>query len=80
MKRMLSLILVSVMLLATVFMCKVDVKAAEVEKMPFYLSNDCKCINLTCFSFRNIGTKLHNLFPLLLFVFSTFILFHKLPP
>ena len=39
MKRMLSLILVSVMLLATVFMCKVDVKAAEVEKMPFYLSN-----------------------------------------
>ena len=39
MKRMLSLILVSVMLLATVFMCKVDVKAADVEKMPFYLSN-----------------------------------------
>ncbi len=39
MKRMLSLILVSVMLLATVFMCKVDAKAAEVEKLPFYLSN-----------------------------------------
>ena len=39
MKRMLSLVLVSVMLLATVFMCKVDAKAAEVEKLPFYLSN-----------------------------------------
>ena len=39
MKRAFSLILVSVMLLATVFMCKVDANAAEVEKKPFYLSN-----------------------------------------
>jgi len=39
MKRAFSLILVSVMLLATVFMCKVDANAAEVEKKPFYFSN-----------------------------------------
>ena len=39
MKKILSLVLVSVMLLATVFMCKVDANAAEVEKKPFYLSN-----------------------------------------
>ncbi|MBQ3491568.1 MAG: hypothetical protein IJA74_03345 [Oscillospiraceae bacterium] len=39
MKRAFSLILVSVMLLATVLMCKVDANAAEVEKKPFYFSN-----------------------------------------
>ena len=39
MKRVFSLILVSVLLLSSVFMCRVDAKAAEAEKKPFYFSN-----------------------------------------
>ena len=39
MKRFLSLILVSIMLISTVFLCKVDVNAEKVDKLPFYLSN-----------------------------------------
>ena len=39
MKRAFSLILASVMVLAAVLMCKVDVNAADVEKKPFYFSN-----------------------------------------
>ena len=43
MKKILSLVLVFVMLLATVLMCKVDVKAAAVEAKPYYLSNWDEC-------------------------------------
>ncbi len=39
MKRVLSLILVSVMLLATVLTCNIGASAAEVEKKPFYMAN-----------------------------------------
>ncbi len=39
MKRVFSLILVSVMLLSAVFMCRLDANAAEIEKKPFYFSN-----------------------------------------
>ncbi len=39
MKKLLSLILVSVMLLSTIALCGVKANAAEVEKKPFYLSN-----------------------------------------
>ncbi len=39
MKKALSLILVSVMLLATVLTCGIDASAAEVEKKPFYMAN-----------------------------------------
>ena len=39
MKKALSLILVSVMLLATVLTCNIGASAAEVEKKPFYMAN-----------------------------------------
>ena len=39
MKRVLSLILVSVMLLATVLACRIGASAADVETKPFYMAN-----------------------------------------
>ena len=43
MKKILSLVLVSVMLLATILTCNVTANAAEVEKKPYYLSNWDEC-------------------------------------